>query len=129
LHDAQGVTPIEQAAEPDQGKTCGIRSLLWLDMALLIQRQLLAQKEFSAARAGYGCKQSRRKHMASTKSVSSVPASCSRVRNMDINRVIITVSLGGMDHHYGILSQRGDVLSRVLRMELLRSTGDRVTGP
>jgi len=41
----EGRSPIKPPAEPDQGGSCGICSTPRLDMALLIQRQLLAQKE------------------------------------------------------------------------------------
>jgi hypothetical protein len=45
LYHGQGRSPIKPLAEPDQGDSYGIRSTPRLDMALLIQRQLFAQKE------------------------------------------------------------------------------------
>jgi hypothetical protein len=45
LYEGQGRSPIKPPAKPDQGDSCGIRRTPRLDMAFLIQRQLLAQEE------------------------------------------------------------------------------------
>jgi hypothetical protein len=45
LHDSQGVPPVEPPPKPDQDKTGRVRRTPWLDVVLLIQRELLAEKQ------------------------------------------------------------------------------------
>jgi len=45
LHDDEGPSPIEEAAEPDQRNTDGVGGAPGRDMTLLIERELFAQKE------------------------------------------------------------------------------------
>jgi hypothetical protein len=45
LHDDEGLSPIEEAAEPDQRHTDGVGGTPGLGVTLLIQRELFAQKE------------------------------------------------------------------------------------
>ena len=44
-HHSQCLAPVEPAAQPDEGETGGIRCAFRLDVALLIQGELLAEKE------------------------------------------------------------------------------------
>jgi hypothetical protein len=45
LHDDEGLSPTEQAAEPDQSLTGGVGGAPRRGVTLLIQRELFAQKE------------------------------------------------------------------------------------
>ena len=46
--------PLEPAGEPDHEKAGGMRGTPWRHVALLIQRERLAEKRFSAASAALG---------------------------------------------------------------------------
>jgi len=45
LHNDEGLAPVELTAEPGQGESGGIGGTPRRDVALLIERQLLAEKE------------------------------------------------------------------------------------
>src|SRR5262245_29786346 len=45
LHNDEGLSPVEPTAEPRQGETGGIGRTPRRDVALLIERELLAEKE------------------------------------------------------------------------------------
>jgi hypothetical protein len=45
LYDDQGLSPVKPVDEPDQDEAGGIGGTLRLHLALLIQRQLFAQKQ------------------------------------------------------------------------------------
>ena len=45
LHDDEGLSPIEEAAEPDQSNTNSVGGAPGCGVTLLIQRELFAQKE------------------------------------------------------------------------------------
>jgi hypothetical protein len=52
LHNAQCFSPVEPAAEPDEGKTRGVGRTPRLDVSLLIQRRLFAQNEILSDQRG-----------------------------------------------------------------------------
>ena len=53
-HDGQSVLPIEPAAEQHQRQTGRIVGTSGLDLALLIERQLLAQEQILGRKRGSG---------------------------------------------------------------------------
>ena len=54
LNNGQRPPPVEPAAEPDQGHLGGVGGSSWFDVALLIQGQLLTQKEVLRGEGGTG---------------------------------------------------------------------------
>jgi hypothetical protein len=54
LHQDQGLAPVEPTGKPHEGDTRGIRGTPWLHVALLIQRELLAEKEVFRRRRSTG---------------------------------------------------------------------------
>jgi hypothetical protein len=52
LDYGQGLPPIEAAGKPDQGDAGGMGGTLWLDVTLLIQSELLTEKEVFRGKGG-----------------------------------------------------------------------------
>ena len=61
LHDAQGVPPVEPATEPDAGEAHGIGGAPRLDASLLIQGELLAEKEILRSKNRTGAQAEKQK--------------------------------------------------------------------
>jgi hypothetical protein len=103
-HNRPRVSPVAPVAEPDEGKADSLSGPPRLAVSLLIQRELLAEKEVFAASAALGGRQGRKKRPVSISSGSNGRGSWSSVWIQRRQRGIVGASLRIRSFHPRLLA-------------------------